>query len=259
MPDETAIKELPPVTVLVCTYDRYDMLIETLNILRDNISYPSDKLQWVICDDSSPGNYAKKLGKDKAIADLHVKVVSTETNSGWGANVNNGLAAVTTDYIFFTEDDYQPTAPISLDAMVALMEKQPNIGLVRARGIAGTQVLGLLNEADISEYLPDWQDGVGVPGKLNYWQLSSGSATPYLYSNGPHVKHTRFHEFYGLYPTDGLLGETEERYAHTVKDAMAGRWQEGAPAIAILPADVLMWFNHVGKSYQLTDADKPHA
>lgn len=251
-------KQLPDVTILICTYDRYEMLIETIQRLRDNLSYPADKLKWIICDDSSPDGYAKKLGKDKRLKDLDLKVVSTETNSGWGANVNHGLTQVSTDYVFFIEDDYYATTTINLDAMVALMEMQANIGMVRARGIAGTQILALLNEADVSDFLPEWRDGQGVVGKLAYWQLSSGSATPYVYSNGPHLKHRRFHEFYGEYPTDRKLGETEESYAHMVKDAMATRWQDGAPAIAILPLDVIMWFDHVGDSYQLTDADKKH-
>jgi len=251
-------KALPPVTVLLCTYNRYDLLVETIRRLRENLNYPPELLQWVICDDHSPGQYRNKLAKEKELADLNVKIVTTPENSGWAANVNNGLAAVETDYIFFCEDDYWLNAEIGLNGMVALMETVPGIGMVRARGIAGTSIQAILNEADISAYVPNWVDGFGVAGKINYWQLSTGSATPYLYSNGPHLKHKRFHEFYGLYPTGLKLGQTEESYAHMVKDAAATRWMDGAPAITILPSDVVMWFDHVGESYQHTDADKTH-
>lgn len=255
---ETPVKELPDVTVLVCTYDRYDLLVETIARLRENLNYPPEKLRYIICDDHSPGNYRTKLNKEKTFDGLNLEVVTTAKNGGWAANVNNGNAAVETDYTFFIEDDYHATATIELAAMAALMEKQPNIGMVRARGIAGTSIVAHLNEADISEYIPEWRDGVGLPGKLAYWQLGNGSPTPYLYSNGPHLKHRRFHEFYGDYPTGLLLGETEESYAHSVKDAMTANPID-APAIAILPADVVMWFDHVGESYQHTPADKRNA
>lgn len=262
MADETTTveqptKELPPVTVLICTYDRYEMLIETIRRLHEYIEYPAEKLQWVICDDHSPGKYRANLAKDKALADLNLEVVTTPTNSGWAANVNNGLAAVQTDYIFFSEDDYFATAGIMLNGMTALMETNPKIGMVRARGVAGTHIVAHLNEADISAYVPDWRDGSGLPGKIAYWQIDQGSYTPYIYSNGPHLKHRRFHEYYGNYPTGLLLGETEEAFAHTVKDKMKENPID-SPAITILPADVIMWFDHVGKSYQLSDADQRH-
>lgn len=256
----TPAKTLPKLTILVCTYDRIKLLEETLERLSNFIYYDPDLLTWIICDDASPDGYAEKVAALPIVAELGAKVVSTEVNGGWAKNVNNGLAHVTDDYVYFTEDDYFATAPIRLDAMVALMETKPDIGMVRARGIAGTHMVTHLFEADVKDYIPDWQDGVGVIGKLAYFQLDSGSPTPYVYSNGPHVKHRRFHEYYGLYPEGLLLGETEEAYAHTVKDKMRATVDgSGAPAVAILPQDVYMYFDHVGDSYQLTDADKRHS
>ena len=252
-------KELPRATILVCTYNRLKLLEETLERLSSFIYYPPELLTWIICDDSSPDGYAEKVAALPIVVELGAKVVSTDKNGGWAKNVNNGLAQVTDDYVYFTEDDYFATAPIRLDAMVALMETKPDIGLVRVRGIAGTHIVAHLFEADIKDYIPDWQDGVGLIGKIAYFQLDSGSPTPYVYSNGPHVKHRRFHEHYGVYPEGLLLGETEEAYAHTVKDKMhASPDGAGAPAVVILPQDVYMYFDHVGDSYQLTDADKRH-
>jgi hypothetical protein len=108
-------------------------------------------------------------------------------------------------------------------------------------------------ESDISDYCPDYQDGVGLPGKLTYLQLDSGSHALYLYSNGPHLKHIRFHAVYGMYPEGKRLGETEEAYAHTVKDRMK---LPDAPAIAITPAFIPMLWDHIGVSFQHSEADK---
>lgn len=254
---EPDVKELPNVTILVCTYDRLTLLEETLQRLAEFIHYDGDKLTWLICDDSSPDDYKLKVEELQVVNDLNAVIISTDVNSGWAANVNNGLRAVKDDYVFFIEDDYFATQPIRLDAMAALMEVKPDIGMVRARGIAGTHIVAHLFEADVAEYIPDWQDGLGVKGKLAYWQLDSGSPTPYVYSNGAHLKHRRFHEFYGLYPEGLKLGETEESYAHMVKDKMhTNPGGVGVPAVTILPQDVYQWFDHVGESYQLTDKDK---
>ena len=253
--DWTADKELPEVTILVCTYNREENLLETLDRLAQFIFYPKDKLHWLICDDSSPAPYAMRIKRAPIFKELNAELVTTPTNSGWAANVNNGLAHVQTEYVFFIEDDYYATEPINLAAGIALMQTKPDVGMVRYRGIAGSHVVTHLFETDVKEYLPHYREGMGVVGKLNYMQLDSGSPTVHIYSNGPHLKHWRFHQFYGFYPTGFRLGETEEKYAHTVKDMMK---LEGAPAIVILPEDVVMNFDHVGESYQNTDADQPH-
>lgn len=241
--------EFPQVTVLICTYNREKEIGEVIASLKEQLIYPASKLKWVACDDSSPDGYAAKIRK----ANKGLRVVSTEQNSGWAANVNNGLGAVDTDYIFFTEDDYVLTRPLDLRVGVALMETKPDVGMVRYRGTAGSHIVHHQFESDISAIVPDHRDGVGLPGKLTYLQLDSGSPDVYIYSHGPHLKHKRFHDFYGLYPTGLKLGETEESYAHQVKDRMK---LGGAPAITILPEFVPMFFEHIGQSYQHTELDK---
>jgi glycosyltransferase involved in cell wall biosynthesis len=242
----------PPVTVLICTYNRVDEIQSTLLSLADNLCYPD--LRWLVTDDSSPNGYAAMLRKLKLFRELKVEVVSTPERGGWGKNVNTGLWHVRTEYVYFQEDDYLLEKPLDLRVGVALLETRPNIGLLRYRGIAGEHVVIHQFESDISAYLPDHQDGVGLPGRLSYWQLDSGSPALYLYSHGPHLKRPAFHLFHGFYPEGLPLGETEEKYAHRVKDRMKSDWQH-APAIAILPDWVHMWYNHIGQSYQHGELD----
>jgi hypothetical protein len=61
-----------------------------------------------------------------------------------------------------------------------------------------------------------------------------------------------FHSFYGYYPAGLKLGETEERYCHMVKNQMKAA---GAPLIGIMPEWIPMHYDHIGKSYQLSEMD----
>lgn len=242
----------PEVTILVCTYNRLEEIQQTVEALADNLTYP--KLRWLVTDDSSPNGYAARLKKLKLFKELGVEVVSTPERGGWGKNVNNGLWNTPSDLVYFTEDDYVLRQRLDLRVGVALLETRRNIGMLRYRGIAGDHLVAHQFESDISAYLPDHQDGVGLPGRVCYWQLDSGSPALYLYSNGPHLKRAAFHTFHGYYPEGLPLGQTEEKFAHIVKDKMKNQWQN-APAIAILPSWVYMWYDHIGTSYQHGELD----
>jgi glycosyltransferase involved in cell wall biosynthesis len=241
----------PEVTVLLCTYERKDELAATLDALVTNLSYPA--LKWIVCDDSSPSNFAGKLTRTKPYRDLGIQIIRTAENGGWAKNVNNGLAHVTTDYTFFIEDDYVLCQPLDLKIGMALMLTQPHVGMLRYRGTAGDHVVLHQLDANVSSVLPDHQDGVGLPGHLTFCLLDGNSPTLYIYSHGAHLKRRAFHEFYGLYPEGLKLGATEERYAHIVKDKMK---EPGALPIGILPAWIPNWFDHIGTSYQHTEADR---
>lgn len=242
----------PEVTILICTYNRPVEIARTVSALTDRLAY-SGVLRWLVCDDSSPAGYTSKLKKSKLFKDLGAEFVTTEENSGWAANVNNGLAHVATDYIFFLEDDKELHTVLDLDLGVALLEAKPNVGMLRYKGTAGDHVVMHQFEADISAYLPEFRHGYGVQGNLTYLQLDSGSPSLWLYSNGMHLKHRRFHDFYGPYLTGLKLGATEESYAHIVKNGMK---EPGAPGIAILPEWIADQTEDFGTSYQHTKADR---
>ncbi len=241
----------PEVTILICTYERKDELEKTVTALRENFDYPN--LKWLICDDSSPSKYAVELSRTKPYRSPPLRVVHTAQNSGWGANVNHGLSEVKSEFVFFIEDDYVLKKPLDLKIGMALLLTQPHVGMLRYRGTAGEHIILHQLDANVSEQLPDHRDGMGTPGHLTFALLDSGSPSLYLYSHGAHLKRKSFHEFYGMYPEGLKLGETEEGYAHIVKNRMK---DPGAPALAILPDWIVNWFDHIGRSYQLTDADK---
>lgn len=252
--------DLPEIALLVITFDRYNELKETLSALMENIQYPADKLHIIVSDDSTGGTKLNNLGRIKAYKEWGadgIDIIETPSRSGWGKHVNWALGKIQelypqTQYVFQIEDDYVLKAPLDLTEGVAIMETRPNIGMLRYRGTAGMRYIYHQFETDINPYL-DWR------GAVSYLQLDNASPSLYVYSNGAHLKRLQpkdgyadFHSFYGAYDEGLKLGETEEKYAHRVKDKM----REGnAPAIAILPDWVNMRFDHIGETFQGTAND----
>jgi len=244
--------DFPLISIVIITFRRPNEIRKTIASLGRHLLYPQNRLQWIIADDSSGGTYLDDLKNDlKFIPNL--KVISTQTNSGWGANANNALAHCDGDFIYFQEDDYVLKKDIDLKAAIALMLVNLSVGLIRFDGIAGHRLLLHLAESDISEFYPEYRLGYGNMGKVNYMLLDRASRETWLYSNRPHLKRKSFHDFYGWYPVGLKLGETEETFAHTVKDGME---RPDAPAIACMSGFVDRWFDDIGVSYQLTDWDK---
>lgn len=237
----------PAVTILIVAYKRPVETRAVINALQQNISYPN--LKWMICDDSTGIDYQQALQAEYP----HIKLISTAQNSGWGANVNNALRRIDTPYVYIVENDYVLKQPLDLRIGIALMEVNRGIGRIRYDGIVGHQVICHLRESDIAKYLPDYRQGVALPGKLSYWLLDSASPTLWLYSNRPALSHMGFYEFYGMYPEGLKLGATEESYSHTVKDMMT---LPSAPAIAALPEWVVRWYDDIGVSFQHSEEDR---
>lgn len=244
----------PDVTIGIITYKRPEEIKATVLALREHLTY-SGHLKFLVADDTSGPNYAPGLKRSNAFKGLDVTFISTPENQGWGHNANNMLTEFTTDYLYFTEDDYVLAHPLNLDIGVALMEASPRIGMLRYRGVAGSNLVMHLAEAK-APMLPTYQDGEGAltEGKINHLIIDGGSPELWVYSNGPHLKHRRFHTFYGPYPQGLRLGATEEKMAHQVKDIMNAK-PDAAPWIAILPEWVPLRFKHIGISYQFGDED----
>lgn len=246
--------EFPHIAVLCITYERPDELVRTITALKKNVVYPTDKLHWIISDDSraKEGN-EETFRKHRQFNALDLKWLSTPANYGWGKHVNWALKQVDTEYIFFIEDDYICEKKLDLRIGVALLETRKNIGMLRYRGTGGSHIVYHAFQSDISGYLPDFQEAGGaLPGQVTYMQLDSGSPDLYLYSHGAHLRRQSFTAFYGEYPNGYKMGALEEAYAHHVRDMMK---TPNAPALAIMPEWIPNAFNHIGVSRQHTEVD----
>jgi glycosyltransferase involved in cell wall biosynthesis len=247
---------LPAIDIVVITYDRVAEISKTITAIEKYLIYPRDKVRYLIADDATPGDYHQRLDALPIFKHIRHEYVPAERNLGWGGNANRALRYSSAEFVYFTEDDYVLRRPLDLRAGVATMMVKPEIGMLRYRGTAGSHVIYHGMEADIKAFSDEFffQSGVGLEGRIDYLLLDSGSPTLWLYSNGPHLRRKSFVDHYGYYPEGLKLGATEESYAHTVKDAM--RDNPYAPVLAILPEWIPLWYDHIGKSFQLTEKDK---
>lgn len=247
----------PALNIGVITYNRPFEIRETLTSLFRNLRY-AGRTTLYIADDSSPPEYRSTLSgwlRDNCPWNFHV--LTTPHNQGWGANANHLIttAHMTAPYLYFTEDDYVLHKHLDLSPVVALMENEPTIAMMRFRATAGTPLLYQGHETDISNFLPDHREHLGYGiGRIQWLELMVDSPSLWLYSNGPHLKTAAFHFAHDLYPEGLKLGATEESYAHHVIDNM--RTKPGMPKIAILPDWFHMEYEHIGHSYQFTEHDK---
>lgn len=245
----------PNVDIVIITYDRYEEILKTINSLEDHLTYPREKITYLIADDFTPGNYRQRLSKSQIFKDINYKFVPDGgINGGWGCNANRALRYSTAPYILFLEDDRVLVKDLDLQAGIACMEVKQEIGMIRYGGTAGTHMIYHQMESDISPFLPQYREGMGLFGKMSYLLLDSGAPDLWIYSNTPHLKRRNFHEFYGWYPEGLKLGHTEESFAHMVIDKM--RTDPFVPVIATLPDWICPYFDHIGRSFQLTELDK---
>lgn len=250
------MRELPPITILINTYSRLSELIATVDGLRRQIIYPANKLEWVIADDCSPDNYLAQLRACKVFDGLNVRFISTPVNSGVGASMNNGFRDVDTEYCFYTQDDLYPTQPLDLRKSVALMEAQPNIGILRYRALGSDQLyIYRQHEMDLSEWLPFQLAGdTSMAGKCVYLIIDKDSQSLYIYSDNPQLRRMSWFTQYGWHFEGLKLGAQEDAYSHRVKNVMRERGD--ALWIATLPEWINSHYAHIGHTWKETAVDK---
>lgn len=225
--------DYPPVTVVIITYNRPNEIKATITALKKYLRYDG-LLHWHIADDGSPAGYLD--GIREAFPDICFTATVTE-RKGWGANVNAALQFVASDFVFMCEDDYVARKLLNINDGVSLLLALPTIGLVRYDGLAGH---------DLVLHLTEFQNNAGLTA---YLSIEPSSRHLNIYSNRPHLKHRRFHECYGWYKEGLKLGETEEEFAHRVRNKIGGL------GIAILTDGLERAFDHIGHSRQGTEYD----
>lgn len=247
--------ELPRVTIGIITYRRFEEIQRTVASLRENIIYPPEKLEWLIADDCSPDGYLERLAACDVFSGLNVRFISTQSNSGWGASANNLLDYVETPFVYLSEDDWLLCYKLDLRAGVGILETSTNVGVIRYGGTSGDMLYTYhQHEANVSEYLKENIYAADyVEGKCTYLVIDIESPSLYVYSGRPQLGKLSWYYNLGLFPIGLRLGQTEDAFAHRVKDYM--RSTPNAQQIAILPDFVNMKYRHIGATWQHTDVD----
>lgn len=219
----------PPVGVIIVTYNRLVEVRRTIKALQKHLHYDGS-LMWHLADDQSPGSYIQHVRS--YFPELHFSA-SITPRKGWGVNVNTALQGCKTTYAFLCEDDYVAKRDIDLTLGVALLETKHDVGLVRYDGLEGHLLDLKLRTTKTSI------------GDVAYIIIEKSSPHLNVYSNRPHLKHERFHRFYGWYPEGRALGATEEAFAHQVKDNITD-----GPKLVALADGFVRAFEHVGQSWK---------
>lgn len=230
------MSDWPGVSVLIPTYNRLQVVADTVAMLAQMIDYPGTLTFWLGVDND------KESSRQVAVFVLKHCGVNVNAIEGprrrnpaikgfLGANLNLLLRASRNDNLLMQmDDDHHLLRRLDLKPHVERLMTDETAGWIRLMGVGFHRYCGCL-------------DG-------RYWRVNWDSPELYIPSNRPHIKHRRFHEFYGVYPEGLKLGETEERFCHQCKDK-ALMSLAYAPQV-LVPLDTLTesGWDHVGQSFQ---------
>jgi len=179
----------PLVIVLLITYERTEVALETIRGIKERIRYPN--LGWHIADDGSNGNHVQALMEEIG-PDYEVTVSNTGGHSV-GKSMNMGIAKCLerADMWLHWEDDWVPNMEIELRPCVELLQENQEIGMIR---------MGRLSA--------DLHGRVIVGGDRLWWRLDK-SKQLWTWVGHAAMRHRRFHDAYGVYPEGLTPGKTE--------------------------------------------------
>jgi hypothetical protein len=215
-------------SIIIQTYQRTDYATRTvraacLHLIHDG---PTN---WIVADDGSKPGHVEMILAEIA---LHCPGGSVEVSSGrrsYGRTANEAaaLADKKGPVSLWLEDDWELRRDLYLTPYVDLLNGHGSLGMVRL----GHLPVGL-----------DAQS-VGFDGRM---YLEILNTRQYMFSGNPHLKHARFMDHYGPYPTDRNPGDTEIEY-----DSLVRKGGNGPRIVWPLSIGDNPLFAHIGevKSY----------
>lgn len=188
----------PFVAILVITYQRADILRQTLRGLVDHLAYEGEVV-YVVADDSSTDHTAEVVIDHRIESQARVLMVTTD-RGGLGANANNGLRAAfgMAEYVLQLQDDMELLTTLDLTPHVDWLMHHEQDGFIRLWGVGGHRYTATLDE--------------------RYWRIDWSCDELYIPSDRPHLKHKRFHDAAGWYPEGLKSAETEDHWSHQCKN-----------------------------------------
>lgn len=180
----------PKLVVCLLTYQRTDYAVRTIRSTCEKLRHDGP-ISWYVADDGSAPTH---VGRVMAQLEAHgADILGMHSQRlGPGANWNRAIAKAleAADVLVWLEDDWELTRELDVTPYLQLLAERPDVGMVRL----GYLAVGLALTS------------VGHAGR-HYLQMER--STQYAYSGNPAVRHRRFHDSYGDYPTDRNPGECE--------------------------------------------------
>ena len=231
--DKKAIREI---TVIIPTYNRPEILEETIINLRKHLWFTGRVYILVGYDGDKPiFTDSNSIGKYGDIA------VLPGPKQGLGANLNMLLKAAETDVVLQMDDDHWLVEPLDITHYYD--------DLVRPGSSNGWIRLFLGEEKDFyGNQVGYYKFDASNLGP--YWYLKPRIRELYIPSNRPHLKRVDFHDMYGMYIEELKLGNTEEAFCHQFEN----KFMELGPdkqwvTIPMFGLQYNQW-QHVGDSWQ---------
>ena len=251
--------EWPNLSVIIPTYNRPKVLVETVKRLDARIMYSGEVFYYI-------GNDGEEDVREVLGEELHPNAWDGHTirtpvvdrlyvmdgprrkghEKGLGGNLNILLMATPDHLLLQMDDDHHLMGILNLDPHVRQLLRNEKAGWIRLMGVANHSYQASLE----GEYwFVDWN--------------SHGDYSLYIPSNRPHIKHRRFHDVFGYYPEGATLGETEEGFCHQCRNTVK-RWDRAGHDINELPHVCIplntvnhteKGWSHVGLSWQGTEDD----
>lgn len=208
---------LPRISVLLPTYERHDVLAQTITLLDRHLVYSGD-IRYIVGDDSA-------IMFTTEAPDV---TVLRGPQRGLGANLNTLIRYAGDDLMLQMDDDHHLHAALDLTPHAQALLADERNGWIRLMQVGGHHYRAMLDQ--------------------QYWRIDWASPELYIPSNRPHLKHPRFHRRYGLYPEGVRLGGTEEGFCHQAKRIAL---THGGPDV-LVPLDAVSerGWRHVGQSWQ---------
>lgn len=223
----------PNISVLIPTYNRVQIVTSTVAALKGLLIYSGSISFWLGVDnDNESAAQIKSLIMDATGVEVNALDGPRRKSGkgGLGGNLNMLLEATNDKLLMQMDDDHLLVRGFNLDPHVEKLLMDETCGWIRLMGIGFHNYCGCLEG--------------------RYWRVNWDSPELYITSNRPHIKHRRFHDYFGVY-TEGLrLGETEEAFCWQCKNKATTT--KAGPQV-LVPLDVLTessW-DHIGRSFQL--------
>lgn len=176
---------IPPIWVLLTTYQRTDIALQTIRGIKKNLQYAN--IGWVITDDSTGGDHLQRL-KDEIGTTYSMVTYDNEKHLGVGHNMNHGLRKIWemgADLTLVLEDDWLLEKPFDPTNAVNLLMNNADIGMVRW----GYLSAGL--NADV------------ISRENHLWLKFNANNYQYIYAGHASLRHKRLHQSAGMF-TEGL-------------------------------------------------------
>lgn len=199
------------VAVCIPTFNRAEILLRTVSLLRAHLSLTNGRIVYLIgCDgfDESPARLTEYRDENNIPPDE--LIIFARRAGGIGANLNRlmryareGLRA---DCIMSMDDDHHLVKPLSLDRHVNKLMSDASAGRIH-----------LLMEAKGDEHFDNYKFRAELDS-AHYWRIAWDSAEHFIMSFRPNLIHAqRWLDVMGYLPEGLRTGETEYAYAEHVK------------------------------------------